>query len=313
MRIAVDIMGGEKAPREILKGVSAFSNAHPEIKILLCVSENTNFISDILRDNKNMEGLFYSDRIEMEDLPYTAKKDKPDNTISGAIKAVENNDADCAFSCGNSGALILSASDILGLRSDHTVPALLSFIPMYRRIPLAVFDVGAMGNRNFNSDIYYAHLPETINIYSKLFDIPDPRIGLLNIGKESWKGTHEHKKIYDLLKCSEYNFTGNLEGDEILSSDTHILICDGFCGNIVLKLLESFNFMLGNMPDNIYNNIDCENEYNFLNFLLTEFSYETVGAAVILGINGKVALGHGKSSAKAVKSGLELCLRYCKI
>lgn len=309
MKIAIDIMGGENAPGEIIEGVAQFNKIHPETGLILCTShpEHKSILPKLLNGNISVEVFEYA--VTLEDIPYISKKDKPDNTINGAINAVKEKRADCAFSCGNSGAVILNSSDIFGLRTENTGPALMSFIPMYNRNPLALFDVGAKGNYNFEAVKYFTHLREAVEVYSRIFDTDNPEVRLLNIGTESWKGTTEHKILYRMLSESEYNFTGNIEGDSLLSTGADIVVCDGLTGNIALKLIESFNEAL----KNIYNNKDCEIKDNFLNFLVGDLSYEKVGAALLLGLNGKVALGHGKSTAKAVTAGLETCLKYCEI
>lgn len=308
MKIAIDIMGGENSPGEIIEGVAQFNKIHPETDLILCSSEPEHKIKLNRLLNENISVELFEHAVTLEEIPYLSKKDKPDNTINGAISAVKENRADCAFSCGNSGAVILNSTDLLGLKNESTPPVLMSFIPRYNGKPLALFDVGAMGNYNFEADKYFSHIKEAVEVYTKVYDITDPDIKLLNIGTESWKGTAEHKNLYRMLSESEYNFGGNIEGDSLLFSDVHIVICDGLTGNITLKLIESFNDTL----KNIYNNKDCEIKDNFLNFLVSDLSYEKIGAAFMLGLNGKVALGHGKSTAKAVAAGLEMCLKYCK-
>lgn len=309
MKIAIDIMGGENAPEAIIEGITLFNKIHPSTELILCTSQTAHGteLSRLFKNNISID--IFEHAVTLEEIPYISKKDKPDNTINGAIKAVKDNRADCAFSCGNSGAVILNSTDLLGLKNENTEPALISFIPSYKRKPLALFDVGAMGNYNFEAGKYFTHLKEAEEIYSKIFGIDHPEIKLLNIGSESWKGTPEHKNLYHMLSESEYNFTGNIEGDNLLFSDANLVICDGLTGNITLKLIESFNDAL----KNIYHNKDCEIKDNFLNFLINDLSYERIGAAFLLGLNGKVALGHGKSTAKAVAAGLEMCLKYCEI
>ena len=245
----------------------------------------------------------------MKETPAKSKKEKPDNTIEGTLRLVKNRKADCAFSCGNSGAIILNSVDVLGLKDPNTHPSLISFIPLYNRPPLAVFDVGALGNYVFNAELYFAVLHETVDIYTKLYGVKEPEIKLLNIGTESWKGTAEHKNIYRMMSDSLYNFTGNIEGDELLFTDASVIVTDGLTGNIVLKLLESFNVLL----QNFRNFKDCKFDNNYLNFLIEDFNYETIGGAPLTGVNGKVVIGHGKSSSKAVRSALELCVKYAEI
>ncbi|MBU4486162.1 MAG: hypothetical protein KKD38_04470 [Candidatus Delongbacteria bacterium] len=310
MRIAIDLNGGDKSPEEILKGSLEFSAVNPKIKLIFCVTKESLYpqmLSEIKSKKISIE--YFTHSVGMKETPIQSKKDKPDNTISGALKLLKENRADCALSCGNSGAVILNAIDILGLKDQKINPSLMSLIPLYNRNPLALFDVGALGNHNFNAELYFSILPEVVEIYRKLFFKPNPKIKLLNIGSEAWKGTNEHKKLFQLLKDSSYNFDGNIEGDELIFTDADIVITDGLTGNIVLKLLESFNELINEFKDLK----DCNIKDNYLNFLLEDFCYETIGGAPLLGINGKVVIGHGKSSSKAVKSALELCVKYAVI
>ncbi len=309
MKIALDINGGDHSPAEILKGAHDFIISHDDVNLILFTSEKISPDYKHLTDSPRVSTFFFPESILMTDTPHAAKKDKPVNTITGMLDYLAKGDADTAFSCGNSGALIMSAIETVGLKEKITTPALLSFIPVFNRRPLAVFDVGAMANHIFDADHYFQHIEEAVYIYRSLFGVKEPSVKILNIGSEEWKGTHGHRKLYQMLSESSYRFLGNIEGDKILNSDTDILITGGFCGNIVLKVLESFNFY----AKEIYNNIDCKTHNNLLHFLSEEFSYETVGAALLLGLKGKVAVGHGKSNARAVKAGLETCLKYCKI
>jgi len=308
MKIAVDVNGGDKAPEAVFEGSAKFMSVHPECGLVICADKETAAnLPSKFRDFRNQ--LEISEHsIVMNETPAVSKKDKPDNTISSSIRAVSEKRADCAFSCGNSGAVILNSVDILGLKNKNYSPALLSFVPMFERPPLALFDVGALGNSNFSADEYFFHLADAYNIYRYFFGIKKPSVQLLNIGSEPWKGTPEHKKLFKMLEESEYGFSGNLEGDGILSTDANILITGGFTGNIVLKLLESFNSVCKTFG----NFIDCQSGNNLLNFYSGDFSYESVGAAILLGINGRICIGHGKSSPEAVYSGLETCLNYCK-
>jgi len=308
MKIAIDLNGGDKAPEEILKGCLDFLENHPREKLILCSTKN---------EHDNLSGLnhpqiaveYFTHTVGMKETPTKSKKEKPDNTIEGTLRLVKSRKADCAFSCGNSGAIILNSVDVLGLKDPNTHPSLISFIPLFNRPPVAVFDVGALGNYVFNAELYFAVLHETVDVYAKLYGIKEPEIKLLNIGTESWKGTPEHRILFRMMSDSLYNFTGNIEGDELLFTNASIIVADGLTGNIVLKLLESFNVLL----QNFRNLKDCKFDNNYLNFLIEDFNYETIGGAPLTGVNGKVVIGHGKSSAKAVRSALELCVKYAEI
>ncbi|HAQ61842.1 TPA: hypothetical protein DCR49_07590 [Candidatus Delongbacteria bacterium] len=308
MKIAIDLNGGDRAPEEILKGCLEFLKNHPREKLILCTTKNEpDNLFDLNHPQITVE--YFTHAVGMKETPAKSKKEKPDNTIEGTLRLVKNRKADCAFSCGNSGAIILNSVDVLGLKDPNTHPSLISFIPLYNRPPLAVFDVGALGNYVFNAELYFAVLHETVDIYTKLYGVKEPEIKLLNIGTESWKGTAEHKNIYRMMSDSLYNFTGNIEGDELLFTDASVIVTDGLTGNIVLKLLESFNVLL----QNFRNFKDCKFDNNYLNFLIEDFNYETIGGAPLTGVNGKVVIGHGKSSSKAVRSALELCVKYAEI
>jgi len=310
MRIAIDLNGGDRSPGEILKGSLEFSALYPDVSLILCAvkeSVTVQMLTEINSGNISIE--YFTHAIGMKETPTQSKKDKPDNTISGALKLIRDGRADCAFSCGNSGAVILNSMDILGLENPKINPALLSFIPRYNDPPIGLFDVGALGNFNFNSELYFDILKEAVSVYKKLFAVNDPGIRLLNIGTEAWKGTSEHRKLHQMLLDSPFKFKGNIEGDELLSSDSEIVITDGLTGNIVLKLMESFHDMISKFK---YLK-DCKIEDNYLNFLLEDFDYETIGGAPLLGIKGKVVIGHGKSSSRAVRSALGLCVKYAEI
>ncbi len=308
MKIAIDLNGGDKAPEEILKGCLDFLENHPHEKLILCATKNEyDNLSGLNHPQISVE--CFTNTVGMKDTPAKSKKEKPDNTIEGILKLVKTRKADCAFSCGNSGAVILNSVDVLGLKDPNTHPSLISFIPLFNRPPLAVFDVGALGNYVFNAELYFAVLHETVDVYTKLYGIKEPKIKLLNIGTESWKGTPEHRILFRMMSDSLYNFTGNIEGDELLFTDASIVVTDGLTGNIVLKLLESFNVLF----QNFRNLNDCKFDNNYLNFLIEDFNYETIGGAPLTGVNGKVVIGHGKSSAKAVRSALELCVKYAEI
>ncbi len=309
MKIAVDVNGGDRSPGEITDGVLSFAKDHPDCGLILCADRETAGTISSVTTLPNIELESFEHSVGMKDTPAVSKKDKSDNTIAGAVNAVKAGRADCAFSCGNSGAVILSSADILGLKDKNFSPALLSFIPVYKRRPLAMFDVGALGNHEFKADLYFFHITEAVNIYVKLYGQKKPVIKLLNIGSEQWKGTAEHKKIFRMLEESSYDFKGNAEGDDILSTEADMIISDGFTGNITLKLLESFNNICKK-----FNNIkDCQGDENLLDFYSGDFTYESVGAAILLGVNGKILIGHGKSTSKAVVSGLEMCVNYAKL
>ncbi len=310
MKIAIDLMGGDNAPKEIILGCKKYIEEFPEDTLVMVGTKNIKKDHDILNilQNSTSELVITDTFVDMNDSPLMIKKEKINSTIVKSMELLKNKDVDCTFTCGNSGAAILSAMDTVGLQEHSSNASLLSFIPIYQRNPVVIIDVGAMGNRQFNSETYLEITKLAYDFYRSFYKNADPVIKLLNIGIESWKGTKEHKKLYTLLKDSYKDFKGNIEGDEILKGSADIIITDGFTGNVILKLLESVHELCTKEFDK--NN--CKTSNNFIHFLIEEFDYESLGGAPLLGVNGKVVLGHGKSSSKAVFSGLNFCRKYAK-
>ncbi len=311
MKIAIDLMGGDNAPKEIILGCKKYIEKFPNDTLVMVGTEEIKkdpTIENILKVSAS-EFIITDTSVDMGESPLLIKKEKMHSTIVKCMELLKNKTVDCTFTCGNSGAAILSAMDIIGLKDQYSNASLLSFIPIYERDPVAIIDVGAMGNRQFSSETYLEITNMAYDFYRSYNSNNDPVIKLLNIGIEPWKGTKEHKKLYTLLTDKYKNFKGNIEGDEILKGHADIIITDGFTGNVILKLLESVHELCTKEFDK--NN--CKTSNNFLHFLIEEFDYESLGGAPLLGVDGKVILGHGKSSSKAVFSGLNFCRKYAKI
>lgn len=309
MKIAVNLMGGDNSPGEIIKGCSKFINEIPSDELILYGTESVTEIPEfnILSSYDRVEFIKRDSAVRMDENPLVIKNEKSESCVTGIMRAVADGKADCAFSCGNSGATILSAITNIGMKPEISNVSLMSFIPVYRKdAPTGIIDVGALGNRPFEADTYFELAKLASDFYSSFFGNQSPSISILNIGTESWKGSKEHRKLFTLLKESDLNFYGNIEGDELLKGSSDIIICGGFTGNVILKLLESFYDICSEQK----NKIDCDKENNFLNFIIEEFSYESIGGAPLLGIDGKVVLGHGKSTGEAVSSGLNFCREY---
>lgn len=311
MKISVDLMGGDNAPEEILLGCKEYIKEFKNDTLLLYGTNevsNSIILKNIL-DNSKSHFFLTETYVTMKDSPIVIKKEKINSSIVHSMISHKKRKSDCVFSCGNSGAAILSAIDTIGTTSDQSNVALMSFIPVYKRDPVGIIDVGALGNRPLDAMVYSKLSKLAVKFYKDFFKNNEPSVKLLNIGIESWKGTKEHKELYSLLSEIFSNFQGNIEGDGILKGEADIIISDGFTGNVILKLIESMYDLFIKDLDKIH----CNKSNNFLNFLIEEFNYESLGGAPLLGINGKVVLGHGKSSSKAVLSGLKFCRKYTQI
>jgi len=338
MKIAIDLMGGDFAPEVVIEGVRQYyleqmktltnlAISEKEIIFLVGINENFNnsFFTDEIKfdeEENQFENDFFiihkiicNDYIKMDDKPLTLFQSNKDNsldyTIIKCISLLKKNKADIMYSAGNSGAVIYAALNLLGLKKENQIPAIATFIPSFVNSKgySMLLDVGASGNKPIDSVNLLSISRLGYEFYSSYKDNKGktPKLGLLNIGSEDWKGTKEHKLTYESLSNSgseDYNFTGNVEADKVLYSEADIIVADGFTGNIVLKLLESFNNLITKLLDGKKDNNDSNNS------ILSKFSYEGTGGAPLLGFKEKIVIGHGKSSIKAILSGLKFCKKY---
>lgn len=342
MKIAIDLMGGDFAPEVVIEGVKkyyleqmkeSFNSEIAEKEVLFLVGikenfENSFFQEEIKLNNEKKNNQFENDYfiihkvicndyIKMDDKPLTLFQGKNegnlDYTIIKSISLLKEKKADIMYSAGNSGAVIYTALNLLGLKKQNQIPVIATFIPSFVNIEgySMLLDVGASGNKPIDGEnlLSIAKLGyEFFNSY-KGNKGKTPKLGLLNIGSEDWKGTKEHRLAHESFKNKSsttnynYDFIGNIEADKVLYSEADIIVADGFTGNIVLKLLESFSNLITKL-------LDGNKKENIENPILSKFSYEGTGGAPLLGFEEKIVIGHGKSSVKAIHSGLKFCKKY---
>lgn len=308
MRIAIDLMGGDNAPEAILQGINLFIEKMGEKgdKFFLCGIDK-NFHTPIYQKILKLTGskeveiipIIAPNFITMDDNPLAIKLTKRNSTINKAVLQLKNKNVDVIFSAGNSGATILTALDHLNKSAKY--PGLLTMIPLPANDEyLFMMDVGASGNMAFKAELVESYYPQASLFYQKITKKENPRTGLLNVGIERKKGTKEHVKAYKYLEKSCPSFIGNIEGDRIFEGSCELLITGGFTGNIVLKILESAGVIIKSLTKKNFRKTKNP-------FADDKFSYENVGGAVLLGVEGNVVLGHGKSSPEATASALNFC------
>jgi glycerol-3-phosphate acyltransferase PlsX len=256
--------------------------------------------------NPGFQVLHASQVIEMDDAPATALRSKPDNSISKGVGAVANGAAAGFVSMGNTGAVIGAAT--LGLKTLKGVrrPGIAVTLALTGQ-PLTFIDMGASIAPRPEDLLQYAAMGM---IYMRdCLGVREPRVGLLNIGSEKGKGTDLLKEAYDLLEGSGLKFVGNVEGSELFHEPCDVIVTDGFTGNVVLKLLEHFSgFMLGMVLKELREH-QVEWAEQALGKVKRAIDYSTYGGALVLGVNGVVIKGHGRSDAKAVANALAVALR----
>jgi len=241
----------------------------------------------------------------MDESPADAIRKKKDSTIKVALELVKNGTASAVVSAGNSGATLAASTITLG-RLHSVRPAIATVMPTLKD-PVVLIDVGA------NVDCKPHHLCQ-FGIMGSVFSqsvlsMQSPSVGLLSIGEEDYKGNFQVKKAYELLDKSGLNFIGNVEGRDVFKGDVNVIVCDGFVGNICLKLSEGLaESIIQMLKREIQGDVSAKLGYIFSKSAFSRFGkridYSEYGGAPLLGTNGIVIICHGKSSSKAVKNAI---------
>ncbi len=308
MKIVVDGMGGDNAPLEIVKGVVEAS-ALTEHKIIL-VGDETLINSELEKYKYNKEKITVmhaSEVITNEDAPVKAVRTKLDSSMVKGINLVKTGDADLFISAGNTGAIMAAGLFILGRIQGIDRPAIASTYPILGGkggVSLLV-DSGANAECKPNNLLEFATMG---SIYmEKVLNIQKPTVGLVNIGTEESKGTTVLKAAHELLSRSNLNFVGNVEAREIPKGASDILVCDGFVGNIILKLTEGLAWNIlklikNKFTEGVVSKMGALLLSGKLKEMKAQFDYSEYGGAPILGVKGALIKMHGSSNANAVKN-----------
>jgi len=310
-RIAIDAMGGDHAPEAIIAGALRACSAQGagiDPERLLLVGDQAR-LEAILKDAPlALEIQHASQIIEMGESPSTALRGKPDSSIGGCVKAVRSGDAGAVVSMGNTGAVVGASTLGLGTLEGVRRPGIAVTMELTGQ-PVTILDMGANIAPKPEHLVQYGQMGAVLT-QSCVKDGPDnPRIGLLNIGSEDGKGTTLLKETQPLLARAPINFVGNVEGSDIFRNAADVVITDGFTGNVVLKLLEGFSgFMLGLVLKELAShNVDWGMET--LGNVRKQIDYAEYGGAMLLGVNGVVVIGHGRSDDAAVSNAIGLAAR----
>ena len=306
MRIALDAMGGDDAPLKIVEGgLQALRESGNRFELVLVGRKDQieKELSEHSAAGLNYSVVHTSEVIEMHETPNAALKQKRDSSIVVGTSLHKERKVDAIVSAGNTGAFMAASTLILGRVKGVGRPAVGTPLPTVNGTCFLI-DSGA------NSDSRPQHLVEfgvMGSIYAKeIMNKGKPTVGLLNIGEESSKGNDLAQASYPLLEKSGLNFIGNIEGRDIFAGKADVVLCDGFVGNIVLKFAESILLTLRTR----FRSYAGSNPFRLvwsglmgrtLKKVLKGFSYEAQGGAPLLGVNGVSIIGHGNSSALAVK------------
>ena len=306
-RIAFDAMGGDNAPAAAVAGAVEALRSHGLRAIL--VGDESRIVTQLraldVREDE-FEIVSAGSVVGMDEPPAAALRQKRDSSIVVAAELVKDGRADALVSAGNSGALMAAGVLVIGRAEGVIRPALGGLLPTSSG-RVFMLDIGANTDCTANELVQFAIMG---SVYmQRLGSVKDPSVGLLNVGEESMKGTRLYRKAHELLSESAINFAGNVEGMEVLSGRVDVVVCDGFTGNIALKVMEGMgDFVLGELRKDVESSLLKKAGTVLMKgafqALRRKFDYAEWGGAPLLGLKGQVLIGHGRSDARALANGL---------
>jgi len=297
MKIAVDAMGGDFAPDNVVIG-AAQAVGQLAVQDSLVLFGDAHAIRESCQRNKVPAETFVihhaPEVIGMGEHPAKALAQKQHSSITQGFHFLKSKEVQAFCSAGNAGAMHVGALFSVKAIEGVIRPALAGFVPKQNGGYSVLLDAGA--NADVRQDVLF-QFGELGSIYAKnMMGVLSPRVALLNLGEEEGKGTLLTQAAYQLFKDStKVNFIGNIDGKDLFNDKADVIVCDGFAGNVILKMTESFYELL--------------NSRNFLDDFLHRFSYDAVGVSPILGINGNVVVCHAASGPEAIKNMILLAYR----
>jgi glycerol-3-phosphate acyltransferase PlsX len=308
--IALDAMGSDSAPRPEVEGAILAAREFG-VRVLL-VGQSAVLKAELGRHAKRgaeIEIVAASEVITMDDAPLQAYRKKKDSSMHVAARLVKSGGAQAMVTAGNTGAAMATARFLLGMLPSVDRPALAAPFPTARGGTSVWLDVGA------NVDSRPAHLVQFAvmgeNYYRAIFGTRRPRVGLLSIGEEETKGNELVRETFSRLKKTSLNFVGNVEGKEIFAGDVDVIVCDGFIGNVALKISEGVAHHIGGMLKKaLKSTLSAQFGALFSRGAFQEFKkqidYSEYGGAPMLGVRGVTVIGHGRSNANAIKNAIRV-------
>lgn len=305
MRIAVDAMGGDHAPAEVVRGAADAAARLDGLSEILLVGQTQAVEQELGRLSAPPEKLkvhHASEVVGMDEAPAQAVRRKKDSSIGRAVDLVRQGQADAVVSAGNTGAAVVAASLKLRTLPGVERPAIAAVMPTKGR-PFVLVDAGANPDCRASMLVQFAAMG---SVYSRVILHEEaPVVGLLSIGGEEIKGNETTKEAFRLLSNSSLNFRGNIEGHDLFEGRTDVVVCDGFVGNIVLKTSESAAHAIGHWMKQEFKRTPVRLAgalllSSALKAMKKKLDPETYGGALLLGVNGVCIITHGASSRRAV-------------
>jgi len=315
LTIALDAMGGDHAPKAEVEGAVRAAGSLG-VKVLLVGQQDV-----VCRELEQHEGhrelpieiVHASERVTMEDSAAKAVRSKRDSSMRVASRLVRDGCAQGFVSAGNTGAIMATAKMVQGVVPGVERPALLGIFPTMVGTPVVLVDVGANVDCSPDMLAQFAIMGE---IYSRnILHRPNPRVGILSIGEEEHKGNDLTRAAWPLLKSLHINFIGNVEGRDVYAGNVDVIVCDGFTGNVALKVSEGLVDMFKKLlRESLESTLSGKIGYALSKSALSSFrkrlDHSEYGGAPLLGVRGGCIIGHGSSNANAIKNAIRVAAEF---
>jgi phosphate acyltransferase len=311
MKIALDAMGGDFGPPNLVAGAVMALREYPRVEKLFLVGDAARVEAELKKhgcNDRRLEIVHSTQVVEMSDKAVESVRRKKDSSISRAVDLIKRGDADAVVSAGHTGAAVAATTIKLRTLPGVERPGIASIIPTESNI-FVLIDAGA------NVDPRPMHLLQygiMGSVYSRhVLGYKNPTIGLMSIGEEDVKGSDFTKEVFKMLKQSSLNFRGNIEGHDLFAHPVEVVVCDGFVGNVILKTCESvgdaiFSWLKHELTKNAIRIAGAYLAQNAFRAIKKKVNYEEYGGSPLLGVNGICIIAHGSSTPLAIKNALRV-------
>jgi glycerol-3-phosphate acyltransferase PlsX len=317
MRIALDAMGGDYAPQNIMEGAALALKEYPEIDKLFLVGDATAIGHELKRlgcTDTRIDIFHASEVVAMKESAAKAVRHKKDASICRAVDLLKNGSADAIVSAGHTGAAV--AACVLKLRTLKGIerPAIACILPSESNV-FVLIDAGANTDSTAENLLQFAIMGSVFSEH--VLGYKNPSVALMSIGEEDSKGNDVTKEAFKLLKTSGLNFRGNIEGHDLFERPSEVVVCDGFTGNVVLKTSEAiahaiFSWLKHELFRNPVRRLGAKLAEGAFRSIRKKTNYEEYGGMPLLGVNGVCIIAHGASSALAIKNAIRAATQSIK-
>ena len=315
MRIALDAMGGDYAPKNTVAGAVMALKEYPQVTRLFLTGDEVAIKAELSKlgfSDSRLEIIHTTQVVEMSDAAVEAVRRKKDSSVSRAVDLVKDGKADAIVSAGHTGAAVAATTIKLRTLEGIERPGIASYLPTEKNVCVLI-DAGANVDAKPIHLLQYAIMGSVLS--KQVFGYDNPEIGLMSVGGEDVKGSEFTKDVFKLLKSSSLNFRGNIEGHDLFEHPVEVILCDGFTGNVVLKTAEAtasavFRWLKNELEKTKLRMLGAWIARNAFRAIRRRTNYESYGGSPLLGVNGICIIAHGSSSPLAVKNAIHVAMEF---